>query len=143
MPVNGMILTHSDPDHNNGLPGWPRGMEIIAQQNVKVDIERVVVDATGNGSPPPPEIRDYVPNHPVKTQERFVRNGVALELLHVAPAHTSGDLVTYLPKLKIVIAGDLLAPNVGYSPGVHTFKGGTLAGWIKTMRAILALDADI
>jgi glyoxylase-like metal-dependent hydrolase (beta-lactamase superfamily II) len=142
-PVNTMILTHSDPDHINGLPGWPRGMEIIAQENVKADIERVVVDPTTNGSPPPPEIRDFVPTHPVKTKERFVRNGVALELLHVAPAHTNGDLVTYLPKQKIVFAGDLVAPNVDYYPGVHTFKGGSLAGWIKTMKTILALDADI
>jgi glyoxylase-like metal-dependent hydrolase (beta-lactamase superfamily II) len=142
-PVNVMILTHSDPDHINGLPGWPRGMEIIAQQNVKAGIERVVVDPTTNGSPPPPEIRDYVPTHAVKTKERLVRNGVALELLHVAPAHTNGDLVTYLPRQKLVFAGDLLAPNVDYYPGVHTFKGGSLAGWIKTMKTILALHADI
>jgi glyoxylase-like metal-dependent hydrolase (beta-lactamase superfamily II) len=138
-----MILTHSDPDHINGLPGWPRGMEIIAQEHVKADVERVIVDPTSNGSPPPPEIRDYVPTHAVKSKEHCVRNGVALELLHVAAAHTNGDLVTYLPKQKIVFAGDLLAPNVGYYPGVHTFKGGSLTGWIKTMKTILALDADI
>src|SRR5665213_2489238 len=32
-PVTTIILTHSDPDHVNGLVGYPKGLTIIAQEN--------------------------------------------------------------------------------------------------------------
>jgi hypothetical protein len=47
---------------------------------------------TCNGSLAPPEFKYYVPNHTVKAIERLVRDGVALDLLHVAPASIKNDL---------------------------------------------------
>ena len=143
-PVNAMILTHSDPDHVNGLPGWPRGMDIIAQDNAKLGIARVAADPNADDPsfPPLPEIRDYVPTRTVSDTATVVLDGVHLVLMHVAPAHTDGDLVTYLPAQKIVYAGDILTPAVGPYPGLHPKKQGSSVGWIATVKAILALDAD-
>ncbi|AUW57805.1 hypothetical protein C1T17_06480 [Sphingobium sp. SCG-1] len=140
-PVTTIILTHSDPDHINGLPFWPRGVEVISTTETKAQIERMLVNPKVNGELlPTPEIRDYVPRLAITGKRRIVRNGVTIELLHIAPAHTDGDLVIYLPQQKIVYAGDLTP--LGPYPGIHTFKGGSLAGWIATMKAMLALDAD-
>ena len=142
-PVNAIILTHSDPDHINGLPAYPRNIPIIAQENAKTEIEHVVADPRSNGFPPPPEIRDYVPTHTVGNQESLVLDGVPITLLHTGPAHTDGDLVIFLPSQKIVFAGDLITPAIGPYPGIHMDKHGSSLGWIEFMKAILALDADI
>ena len=71
-----------------------------------------------------------------------------MKLFHVASGHTDGDLVVYLPAQKIVFAGDLLTegdpgiPLQGRYPVIHLNEYGSSAGWIRDMRAILALPAD-
>ena len=67
-------------------------------------------------------------------------DGVRMVLMHVAPAHTSGDLIVYLPAQKIVFGGDIITTNLGRFPVVHI--GGSSLGWMESVRAILALDAD-
>jgi phosphoribosyl 1,2-cyclic phosphodiesterase len=39
-----VILTHSDPDHINGLPAYPRGIQIIAQQNANAEMQQLLED---------------------------------------------------------------------------------------------------
>jgi len=77
----------------------------------------------------------------VGTTESLKINGVRVEFHHWANAHTSGDLITYLPDLKIVFVGDIVSTNQVYT-GIHPLKGGSSAGWIETVKGILALDAD-
>jgi len=142
-PVDVVILTHSDPDHINGLPAYPRGIQIIAQENARNEIVRAVRDPDSNGFPAGPEIKDYLPTHTVKDRESMVLDGVAMVLIHTAAAHTDGDLAIYLPAQKIVFAGDLLTPGIGPYPGIHLNKQGSSLGWFESVRAILALDADL
>lgn len=142
-PVNAMILTHSDPDHINGLPAFPQGMTIIAQANAVAEIQGAIADPTSNGLPPPAEIRDYAPTHSVQSREELTLDGVRLILIHTAPAHTDGDLIIFVPKSRLVYAGDLLTPAIGPYPGIHLNKHGSSLGWMASVRAMLALDADV
>jgi glyoxylase-like metal-dependent hydrolase (beta-lactamase superfamily II) len=142
-PVSTVILTHSDPDHINGLPALPRGVAVIAQTETGAAIARVIADPVSNGMPPPVEIRDYVPTQTVKARESLTLDGVPVILIHAAPAHTDGDLIVYLPEQKLVYAGDLLTPAIGAYPGIHLNKHGSSLGWIAAVEAMLALDADI
>jgi glyoxylase-like metal-dependent hydrolase (beta-lactamase superfamily II) len=64
-----------------------------------------------------------------------------VRLLHWAPAHTSGDLVIYLPVQKIVFAGDLLVTNRP-DTNIHVDKQGSVAGWMENVKGMIALDAD-
>ena len=141
-PVKVIVLTHSDPDHINGLPAFPRGMEIIAQDNAKQVMQALVGDLNSNGFPPSPEIGNYVPTQTVKDSVTTVLDGVSLVLIHTGPAHTDDDLAIYLPKQKLVFAGDLLTPAIGPYPGIHLNKHGSSLGMFAAMRTILALDAD-
>lgn len=142
-PVDTVILTHSDPDHINGLPAFPRGITIIAHENTKAVVEGVIADPKSNGLAPTPEIKDYVPTHTVRSRERVTLDGVRLVLIHTAPAHTDGDLIVYLPRQKVVYAGDLLTPAVGPYPGIHLNKQGSSLGWFAAIKAMLALDANV
>ncbi len=141
--VNVIILTHSDPDHINGLPAFPLGTEIIAQENAKTEMIQALADPHPNFTKPPAELKDYLPTHTVKSREELVLDGVRVILIHTAPAHTDGDLVIFLPAQRVVFAGDLLAPAVGPYPGIHLEKHGSSLGWIESMKALLQLDTDV
>ena len=135
-PVTTVILTHSDGDHVNGLASFPSGITIIAQENDKKE-QQAALAAAGRGAPP----ADHLPTQVVsKNKENLKIDGVKLELLHWAPAHTSGDLVVYLPDQKIVATGDIIA-GLG-DPLIHREKNGSSEGWITTTKGIVALNAD-
>jgi glyoxylase-like metal-dependent hydrolase (beta-lactamase superfamily II) len=133
-PVTTVILSHSDADHVNGLAGFPKGLTIIAQETCKKEME-----ASLNGPQPAP--RDYLPTQTVKMKEATTIDGVRIELLHWAPAHTGGDLIAYLPDQKIVFAGDILIEQMPFTL-IHGEKNGTSAGWVETVKGMLALNAD-
>jgi cyclase len=136
-PVTTVILTHSDADHVNGLASFPTGITIIAHENNKKEQE-AALKAGGRGAPP----ADHLPTQVVsKNKENLKIEGVKLEVLHWAPAHTSGDLVVYLPDEKIVFTGDIIATQLP-DPLIHLEKNGSSEGWITTAKGIAALNAD-
>lgn len=59
-----------------------------------------------------------------------------VQLIYFKPGHTVGDIIVYLPREKIVFAGDLLFL---YSTPL-AFEG-SFAGWIESMDAMADLDA--
>ncbi len=134
-PVNAVILTHSDADHVNGLASFPLGITIVAQENNKKEQESAL--AKGGFFAPP---ADHLPTKLIKTREDLTIDGVKLQLRHWAPAHTSGDLVVFVPEEKVVFAGDLLTEN-SY-PLIHMEKNGSSDGWIQSVKGMIAFDAD-
>jgi cyclase len=136
-PVTTVILTHSDGDHVNGLASFPKGITIIAHENNKKEQETALA-AGGRGAPP----ADHLPTQVVsKNKEDLKIDGVKVEVHHWAPAHTSGDLVVYLPGEKIVFTGDVIATTLP-DPLIHLEKNGSSEGWITTAKGIAGLDAD-
>jgi len=136
-PVTTVILTHSDADHVNGLASFPMGITIIAHENNKKEQETALA-AGGRGAPP----AGHLPTRVVtKNKENLKIEGVKFEVLHWAPAHTSGDLVVYLPSEKIVFTGDIIATQMS-DPLIHAEKNGSSEGWITTTKGIVALNSD-
>jgi len=133
-PVKYIILTHSDGDHVNGLSGFPKGLPIIAHANTKKDMEDAFKDPKMSALAP------YLPNQTMTASQPMTLDSVRLELLYFGPAHTSGDLVVYLPDQKIAFVGDLVF--VGRDPLIHRQKGGTSIGLAQNLQKMLALDAD-
>jgi glyoxylase-like metal-dependent hydrolase (beta-lactamase superfamily II) len=138
-PVKTAIITHSDGDHLNGLVAFPEGIKIIAHENNKKEQETALASG-GRGAPP----KDRLPNQvTTKTKESMTIDGVKLELYHWAPAHTSGDLVVYLPAQKIVSTGDIVVTNrADDNPNIHYEKNGSTEGWIAMVKGMISLNAD-
>jgi glyoxylase-like metal-dependent hydrolase (beta-lactamase superfamily II) len=135
-PVTTVIETHSDGDHVNGVAAFPNGITIVAHENNKKEQEA----AQAAGRSPLPAGR--LPTRLVsKNRETLKIDGVRLELLHWAPAHTSGDLVVYLPAEKAVFTGDIISPQQP-DPIIHIEKNGSSEGWIATTKGMVALKAD-
>jgi glyoxylase-like metal-dependent hydrolase (beta-lactamase superfamily II) len=133
-PLKYLVLTHSDGDHVNGLVGFPKGLSIVAHTNARKDMEEAFKDPRASALVP------YLPNETTKGGRTLNIGGVEVKLLHFGPAHTSGDLVVFIPKQKVAFIGDLAF--VGRDPLIHRQKGGTSLGLVQTLKKILALDAD-
>jgi glyoxylase-like metal-dependent hydrolase (beta-lactamase superfamily II) len=135
-PVTTLILTHGDIDHIGGLAAFPTGLMIIAQENNKKNMEAAVAAGRRIVS------ADHVPNRAVtKDREAVEIEGVKLELLHWAPAHTAGDLVVHLPDQKIVFTGDIFCMDQPVAL-IHREKQGSSEGWVTTAKGVIALNAD-
>jgi glyoxylase-like metal-dependent hydrolase (beta-lactamase superfamily II) len=62
---------------------------------------------------------------------------VAVELIRVAPSHTGGSLVVYVPSQKVLFAGDILFTDF------HPFLAdGDIAGWTTSLDALLTMDVE-
>src|SRR5215468_12377906 len=138
-PVKTVVFTHSDGDHVNGIVAYPAGVTIIAHENDKKELDAALA-AGGRGAPP----ADRLPNRLVtKEKEATTIDGVKIEFYHFAPAHTSGDLMVFLPDEKIVSTGDIVVTNrADDNPNVHYEKNGSTEGWLASVKGMIALNAD-
>lgn len=138
-PITHLIETHSDGDHINGAAAFPAGVKIIAYVNNKKEQMAeplfASVEVDGGKCLPP---ADRLPNQLIyKDRVSTTIDGEKIEFRHYGPAHTTGDLVVYLPAYKLAFTGDILTFNVL----IHPEKHGSLDGWFKTMQGLLDLGA--
>jgi cyclase len=133
-PVTHVILTHSDGDHVNGLAALPKGLTIIASDNCKREMQAALSDQR---MPPP---RDYLPTVTAAGNQSLSFEGRRIDVLYFGNAHTSGDVVVYLPERRIAFTGDLA--SAAGDPLIHGEKGGTSTGWVRVMKQVVTLDAD-
>ena len=61
-----------------------------------------------------------------------------IDVIHVGPAHTKGDVIAYSASDRIVFTGDILF--IGVHPVIWE---GPWSGWIDACELILSLDADV
>ena len=133
LPVTTLVITHSDGDHINGLPGFPKGLTIVAHEKCRDDIAAAAETQ--------PELKDYLPTRTYTDRLELVSGSNAVILAHFGPAHTSGDTVVFFPADKAVFVGDLLF--VGRDPLIHRHKGGQASGAVRTLEGLLALEPRI
>jgi len=135
VPLTTLIITHSDGDHISGLPGFPKGLTIVAHEKCKSDIV-AAAEAL-------PALKDHVPGKTYDSARLPLYKGGdgEVELAYFGPAHTSGDTVVVFPREKAVFVGDLLF--VGRDPLIHRNKGGNSFGYVRTLEALLALEPRI
>ena len=79
------------------------------------------------------EVRDYL---------RIYLDDMPLDLHYFGRAHTDGDIVIYLPTLRLLIAGDMFALYGPYQPVIDYSAGGSLRDWTRTLERALQLDFD-
>ena len=142
-PVKTVILTHGDPDHVGGLPAYPADATIIAHENIRAQIIAAAHDTVTKS----PFVATYqqieasrLPNRTIGSTETMMLDGVSMTLVHVAPAHSSGDIAVFLPRQRVVFTGDIITVDEATYPIIHV--GGSSEGWIDSVRALLALKAD-
>ncbi len=82
------------------------------------------------------EVRVSPPNVSFDHTLTLVRGGREIRLLYLGRGHTDTDVVTYLPKERIVCTGDLMESVVSYAGDSYPEE------WIATLEKLKALDFD-
>jgi cyclase len=139
--VSKLINTHHHVDHTLGNFLFP-GASIIAQARARDMIiangfprERLVGMAPWFEKDLSGDIRVCPPDVTFERTLTLFAGKRKLELTHVGPAHTVGDVIVHLPEEKILFAGDVCFFYV--TP--LAFEG-NIAGWIRALSAIENMD---
>ena len=141
-PFTRLINTHHHGDHVNGNQFFGR-LEIISHPYCRQEVLRAVRSTPPRwdkreGWADGTEERKLVP--PTTTFENKIvyhYDDMAVEVEFVGPAHTYGDLMIYLPKYRILFAGDVAFFYV--APFAHNAHVGK---WLQAVDRILKMDVD-
>jgi glyoxylase-like metal-dependent hydrolase (beta-lactamase superfamily II) len=136
--VKRVINTHWHNDHTGGNESFAGdGAIIIAQEN---SAQRMHTDQTmslyGPQAAYPPAAW---PKIEVKKSLRLHWNKDDIELIHVDPAHTDGDLVVYFRKQNVLATGDVFVRDEYLPPYFDDLNGGSATGMIAAVDRLLGL----
>ena len=118
-PVKWLVLTHHHPDHHFGAVVFRKaGAQVIAHPDRRVlaaeggedaliaDWVRVVGLDAMRGF----EFAD-APDRPVTTADTLRLGGRTIVVTHPGSGHSAGDLLVWLPKERVLFAGDVLVED--------------------------------
>jgi cyclase len=136
LPIKYVVNTHEHADHTGGDRYFGAlGATFVVHKSIVEEIKHSLTWAPG-------EVGDTLSHlgkvPTVKGIERRISYGGPKRPVQVMslghPAHTAGDLVVYLPKQKILFAGDLVSyKSVPWllDPGMN------VNGWLKSLDSLL------
>jgi glyoxylase-like metal-dependent hydrolase (beta-lactamase superfamily II) len=143
-PIKWLILTHHHPDHHFGAIVFRKlGARVVAHPDrsslaseggenaLLADWVRVVGLDAMRGF----EFAD-VPDRPVTTTDTLRLGGQTVVIAHPGAAHSAGDLTVWLPRERVLFAGDLLVED-----GVTMIVDGSSTQLLRGLEGIDRLHA--
>jgi cyclase len=134
-----VVNTHHHPDHTYGNGFLPRDTVVVGHDKCREEVLRAGLEATrvvtapdyGNLTIRPPEVTfpDRLTLHLAE---------LAVELWHAGPAHTSNDVLVWLPEQRILFAGDL-----AFAGGQPFLLEGSVAGFSRAVARMREFGAEI
>ena len=145
-PVKWLVLTHHHPDHHFGAVVLRKaGARVIAHPDRRslaaeggedaliADWVRVVGLDAMRGF----EFAD-VPDRPVTRVDTLRLGGRAIVITHPGAGHSAGDLLVWLPKERVLFAGDVLVED-----GVSMVVDGNADELLRVLDVVDALHATV
>ncbi|WP_199549744.1 MBL fold metallo-hydrolase [Streptomyces sp. N35] len=136
-PVSRIVLTHHHGDHHHGASVF-RAPLVIAHEHTRTQMLDEGINLPGIW--PDTDWGDIHLNPPNLTftdQICLDIDGLAVELIHYGPAHTTGDIVVWIPQYRILFAGDLT-----FSDSTPFVFMGSLAGTLTALDQLRELDPE-
>lgn len=135
-PPRLLVNTHFHGDHTFGNFVFPEAV-VVGHERARDDIAAAGLHLTGLW----PDVcwgdLEVVPPHLTYRDRLTLHVGsLRAELLHLGPAHTTGDTVVWLPEQRVLFTGDLVM--AGATPFCPM---GSVAGSLKALRELRALGA--
>jgi glyoxylase-like metal-dependent hydrolase (beta-lactamase superfamily II) len=139
-PLRFLVNTHWHGDHTGGNETLGKaGVVIVAHDNVRKRMTaEQFISAFDERVPPAPAVA--LPVITFADSVSFHVNGQAIEVFHVAPAHTDGDSVIHFRDANVIHMGDLFFN--GLYPFIDVDTGGGIEGMIAAADAVLARTSE-
>jgi glyoxylase-like metal-dependent hydrolase (beta-lactamase superfamily II)/rhodanese-related sulfurtransferase len=143
-PVRFVVLENGQGHAAMGSAYWQeQGATIIAhadadavlRENGEAILERVLRRSRDKGM----GTRLVFPDETFEDRRTLELGGTRIELLHLGPAHSPGDISVWLPEQNLVIAGDIAF----HQRLLPVFEDTDTAAWIETWETFAALGAEI
>ncbi len=122
-PVTRLINTHTHGDHVSGNVEFPATVDVIVQDNTKVNMEKMDIFKQNNGR--------GLPAHTFKEKMTIGKGADQIDLYYFGPGHTNGDAIVVFPTLKTAHVGDLFARKG--MPLVDGNNGGSVLQYPETL----------
>ena len=116
-PVTTLINTHTHGDHVSGNVEFPATVEVIAQENTKVNMEKMPIFKEHNNV--------GLPKRAFKDKMTLGKGADQIDLYYFGRGHTNGDAFVVFPALRVAHAGDIFAGKT--VPLVDEANGGSMA----------------
>lgn len=138
-PVQALVNTHSHGDHTHGNYLFSPETAIIAHDLCRDEVAHQNIEAT-QARFPTGDFGNPIPTPPMVTfPDRlsvFV-DDLLVELQYMGPAHTTNDVVAWIPERKVLFSGDLV-----FNGGTPFALAGSIAGWLEALPRLRALGAE-
>lgn len=135
-----LINTHVHGDHSGGNENFMKmGATIVAHDMVRERMSKERSNPSDNTVTPPRPAEAW----PVITfgeKLNVYLNQEEIELLHVSPGHTDGDVVIHFKKANVYHMGDMFV-TYGY-PYIDYGSGGSINGFISSLDSFLSMMDD-
>jgi glyoxylase-like metal-dependent hydrolase (beta-lactamase superfamily II) len=134
-----LVNTHHHGDHTYGNWQVPASTPVVGHVKCREDVIAAGFVAARLLSGPDYGRQELRPPDVTFTDSLTLHMGErAVELHHVGPAHTRGDVVVWLPEERVLYAGD-----IAFAGGQPFLAEGSVCGYPKALNRIRALGPDV
>ena len=126
-PITTIINTHTHADHTSGNPDFPAGIQIVAQENTKVDMQKMDLFKK-------PENAQFLPTKTFKDKLTLFSGPDEVDVYYFGRGGTNGDAWVVFPSLRIMAAGDEFAAK-GVTL-IDEANGGSALELVKTLNRV-------
>lgn len=143
-PVRYVVLENGQGHAAMGSAYWKeQGAHIIAHADAAAELEahgerildRVLKRSRDKGM----GTELVMPDETFEDRRLIEMGGTRIELLHLGPAHSPGDISVWLPQKKVVIAGDIAF----HQRLLPVFEETDTGAWLETWPKFEALGAEV